>query len=98
MVDIVDDCLIDVRPWDLSADGTRFVGIAYNEDIGIDEGVFWDEAGGVRTLYDELVARGLEFPIDVTAIGPASFVSSNGRVIVSEGSSGLPFRRVVLSD
>jgi len=62
--------------------------------------VFWDEAGGVRTLYDELTARGLEFPIDVTEIGPADFISSNGRIFVGGGATNslVPFYRVVLDD
>lgn len=99
LVEITDARLIDVRPADMSGDGSRFVGTGYNQDTSTNEAVFWDEAGGLRTLYDELVARGLEFPIDVTELAPAQFISSNGRVLVGSGGSFVrPFWRVVLAD
>lgn len=99
LVEISDGRLVNVHPKDLSADGTRFVGYARNQESKSNEAAFWDEAHGLRTLHDELIARGFEFPSDVTTISPADFISSDGRVVVGSGIN-LPHRfwRVELSD
>ena len=93
----VPDGLGDVIPQELSADGERFVGDARDLQSDSVEGIFWDDAGGVRPLYDELVARGLELPIDA-AIPGSHLVSSDGRVIILAASNLAPFTRIVLSD
>jgi hypothetical protein len=91
--------LSDVSPEDISSNGTRFIGHAVNSATNTTEAVFWDEADGLRTLFDELTARGLEFPVDVSEIAAGYFISSDGRTLVGQGATGLgPFWRVELLD
>jgi len=86
-----------VIPRKLSADGSRFVGEHLNPDSTLIEALLWDDAGGLRSLYDELMARGLELPID-TELPRAEMLSSNGRVIVLEAANLAPFTRIELLD
>src|SRR5690606_34515546 len=65
--------LIAMNPSDISADGRRVVGWATKVNASVQEGVLWDRTGGVRTIFDELAARGFELPIDVTEVAVAHF-------------------------
>lgn len=87
-----------VEPNDLSADGTRFIGTGMVEGSGEKEAIIWDQPSGIRRLYDDLVARGVELPIDVTSLPPALFISDDGSTIVGAGRSTRSFWRVVLAD
>lgn len=68
----VPDGMETVIPRKLPADGSRFVGEHYNPDSTLIEALLWDQAGGLRPLYDELVARGLELPIDTELPRPCT--------------------------
>ena len=84
-------------PLDISADGTRFVACSYTS---VAQAALWDEQGGLRTVIDELAARGLEFPIDFPELAAQScWISDDGRTIVCRSSAGMgAFWRVKLLD
>jgi uncharacterized membrane protein len=81
----------------IDSDGTRFVGSVNN--AGVRETVLWDDDGGVRTLYNELVSRGLEFPPDVAEVPYGTlgvFISNDGKTIIGQYSDDLFWRAVLL--
>jgi hypothetical protein len=74
----------------MTSDGSRFVG--QGEKNGANEAILWDENGGLRTMYEELVARGLELPSDVSALpGSPVYISSDGRTIVGASFNATSF-------
>lgn len=95
-VDLVDADAKSLRPEDVSADGTVFVG--QSGPTTNNRAAIWTAAGGSRTVLEELASRGLELPIDI-ALTDASFVSDNGRILASQFGGGSPsFWRAELLD
>ncbi len=86
--------LTEISPRYISSDGTRFVAGANN--AGVYEAILWDEAGGLRTLYDELVARGIEFPTDVSELSSEVYLSDDGMIIVGRAFGAPLFWRIEL--
>lgn len=87
----------NVVPEALSADGNRLVGNRSSPGSSLSEAVIWDEAKGLRTLADELAARGLELPPDAV-LPRVHWISDDGRIIVLDPIDLLPFARIELSD
>jgi uncharacterized membrane protein len=78
-------------PYAISADGGTMVGVA-------DQGAFWPaviwtDSGKLRTIVDELEARGYEPPADFE-VNNGQFVSNDGKIIVGGLDGG--FWRVTL--
>ena len=69
----------------VSGDGSIVVGWSYGDDG--EEAFYWDQAGGIRTLNSELIARGLAASIAGWELTRATAISANGRVVVGFGSN-----------
>jgi probable HAF family extracellular repeat protein len=70
--------------WDVSADGSTVVGEG-NSDSG-QKAVRWTSAGGIESLWDVLLANGIDPAADGwTQLIRASGVSANGNTIVGNG-------------
>jgi uncharacterized membrane protein len=81
-------------PAAVSADGKTVVGVAGNTDFSA--AFIWTEADGMRSIIDELKARGMELPVDMTLKQP-TFMSDDGKTIIGAEANGqATFWRVVL--
>jgi len=83
-----------VSPTAVSADGATVVGSGGSNDF--QAAFIWTEAAGLRSIVDELRARGLELPVDMV-LKQASFISDDGKTIIGAELTEQPtFWRVVL--
>ena len=79
----------------VSSDGSTVVGYGAN-DATYQQAVIWTDSNKLRTIIDELKARGYEPPADLELAG-ADFISDDGKTIVGlVHGSDLSFWRVVL--
>jgi uncharacterized membrane protein len=81
-------------PSGVSADGDTVVGTAGNNDLQV--AFIWTQAHKLTSIVDELRARGLELPPDMS-LRYANFVSDDGKTIIGAELTDSPtFWRVVL--
>jgi uncharacterized membrane protein len=84
----------DSHPYAVSIDGSTVVGMTGTNDF--QQAFIWTDEEKLRTVVDELRARGLEPPIDFQ-LTTAEFLSDDGKTIVGTVFGDLPkFWRVVL--
>jgi probable HAF family extracellular repeat protein len=70
----------DFDPWGFNADGSVVVG------AGPGNASYWTANGGVRTLWDELLSRGVDPAANGwSSLGWAKAVSADGNTIVGDG-------------
>ena len=82
------------QPSAVSFDGSTIVG--YTGNNSFQQAFIWTDDGLLRTVVDELVARGYEPPIDLK-LTFADFISDDGKTIVGTEITDTPFFwRVVL--
>jgi hypothetical protein len=90
LLDIVPSSQNTFLPKAVSEDGRVVVGYFGGNDF------VWRESVGVRSLADELLARGIEVR-NLPSRTQSMFLSNDGKTIVGE-VSGTQFWRLVLSD
>ena len=81
-------------PYAVSSDGNTVVGLTGSNDF--QQAFIWTESNKLRTIIDELKARGLEPAVDLD-LPKAEFISDDGKTIVGQFfNTSLTFWRVVL--
>ena len=81
-------------PYAVSFDGSTVVGVTGTNSY--QQAFIWTDSNKLRTMIDELKARGYEPPVDLD-LANADFISDDGKTIVGMvHATELSFWRVVL--